>query len=75
MMLSCKERCAASTGENIFKARDNELACLRIPWKSCVCFAADNASVMTGKSKGVAVLIVKQIPVVTYSVSTVLFAI
>jgi hypothetical protein len=62
VMLSLKECNQASTGENIFKALDEELTQLKIPWQNCISFAADNASVMTGKSKGVAAFRVEQIP-------------
>ena len=44
----------SSTGENIFKVLDQELSKEKIPWSNCVAFAADNASVMLGKKKGVA---------------------
>ena len=40
-------------GENIFKLVDDEFAAQRIPWKNCLSFGCDSASVMTGWKKGV----------------------
>jgi len=62
VMLSLKECTKASTRENIFTVLNNELSSHNIPWKNCLCFAADNASVMTGKTKGVAAFLLKKAP-------------
>lgn len=37
-----------STGLNIFKVLDDVLKEQKIPWKNCLRFSADNASVMMG---------------------------
>lgn len=42
-----------STGSNIFSLVDHELEKRSVSWKSCIAFGCDNASVMTGKYKGV----------------------
>ena len=62
VMLSLKECRTSSTGENIFSLLDAELSSFGIPWQNCVCFAADNASVMMGKTKGVAAFLLKKAP-------------
>ncbi|VDI23085.1 Hypothetical predicted protein [Mytilus galloprovincialis] len=49
-MPSCNESC---TGENIFNLLNREFVKYNIPWGNCVSFGCDNASVMTGKHKGV----------------------
>ncbi|XP_071504712.1 LOW QUALITY PROTEIN: zinc finger MYM-type protein 6-like [Diadema antillarum] len=53
-LLELKECNERSTGENIFKLLDNALSSRGISWDKCVSFGTDNASVMTGKYKGVA---------------------
>jgi hypothetical protein len=62
VMLSMPECAEASTGENIFNLMDNELKCLGVPWSNCVCIAANNASVMMGKHKGVVAFLKKTEP-------------
>ena len=47
---ACKEGC---TGESIFNLVDRELVKKNIPWYKCLAFGCDNASVMTGRNKGV----------------------
>lgn len=47
-------------GENIFKLVDDEFAAQRIPWKNCLSFGCDNASVVTGWKKGVISFVGKQ---------------
>lgn len=42
-----------NTGEGIFKLLDCELKKRDIPWENCVGFSCDNASTMTGVTKGV----------------------
>jgi len=64
IMLSLRKCSLASTGENIFNILDNELVGHKIPWHNCLCFAADNASVMTWKVKGVAAFLTKKAPAV-----------
>lgn len=54
---ACK---SSSTGENIFKLLDNELKRHDVSWQNCIAFGCDNASVMTGKHKGVAAFIKKE---------------
>ena len=51
-----------STGVNIFKLLDNALKEKRLPWKNCICFSADNASVMMGIHAGVAAYVRKENP-------------
>ncbi|XP_038058954.1 uncharacterized protein LOC119730226 [Patiria miniata] len=51
-----------STGANIFELLDNALKEKRIPWENCICFSADNASVMMGIHAGVATYVRKQNP-------------
>jgi hypothetical protein len=53
----CKE--ASCTGKNIFDVLDNQLKKFAIPWKNCICFESDSASVMLGAHKGVAAYIRK----------------
>jgi len=48
--------------KKIFKILDGELSSCAIPWKNCLSFAADNASVMMGKTKAVASLLSKKAP-------------
>lgn len=43
----------AGTGQNIFRLIDNTLSAYDIPWRNCICFGSDNASVMIGKRNGV----------------------
>ena len=54
-----KER---STGSNIFQLLDAALKAHKIPWKNCICFSCDNASVMTGIREGVAAYVKRQNP-------------
>ena len=56
-MPSCNESC---TGENIFNLLNREFVKYNIPWGNCVSFGCDNASVMTGKHKGVAKFVADQ---------------
>ncbi|PIK45330.1 hypothetical protein BSL78_17795 [Apostichopus japonicus] len=51
-----------STGFNIFKLVDAALTAKKIPWKNCICFSCDNASVMVGIREGVAAYVKKQNP-------------
>ncbi|KAJ8050614.1 Zinc finger BED domain-containing protein 5 [Holothuria leucospilota] len=60
VLLSLVESTAKATGENIFKILDAELNDRGIPWENCVSFAADNASVMMGKNKGVVAYITQR---------------
>ncbi|KAJ8048361.1 Zinc finger BED domain-containing protein 5 [Holothuria leucospilota] len=60
VLLSLVESTAKATGENIFKILDAELNDLGIRWENCVSFAADNASVMMGKNKGVVAYITQR---------------
>ena len=53
-VLCIKECIGPSTGENIFNTIDKEFEDRKIPWKNCLGFACDNASVMTGVHAGVA---------------------
>ena len=64
VILSIQECSEASTGENIFKILEREIETLKIPWKNLVSFATDNASVMTGKHKGVAAFLQTKSPAV-----------
>ena len=48
-----------STGENIFKLLEEELLKYDLSWKHVIAFCSDNASVMMGKTKGVAAYIAK----------------
>ena len=41
-----------STGENIADLIVETMAAHNIPWKNCIAFSSDNASVMTGRFKG-----------------------
>lgn len=50
----------SSTGENIFKLMHEELSQNGLQWQKVISFATDNASVMTGKVKGVSAYIHKQ---------------
>ena len=50
-MPRCNESC---TGEHIFNLMNRELVKYDISWTNCLSFGCDNASVMTGKYKGVA---------------------
>ena len=50
------------TGDNIFKLLDAEMTKHKIPWRNVTAFGCDNASVMTGKHKGVASSILKKNP-------------
>lgn len=43
----------SSTGEKIFNLIDQEFLKYEIPWEHCIALGCDNASVMTGKNKGV----------------------
>ena len=43
----------ASTGKNILKLLDQELAKQRIPWSNCLSFSSDNALVMSSIGKRV----------------------
>ena len=52
--VSKSECIGPSTGENIFNTIDKEFEDRKIPWKNCLGFACDNASVMTGVHAGVA---------------------
>jgi len=56
MMQSLQECTEASTGDNIFRILHNIL------WQNCIGFAADNASVMSGKNKGVASFLRQKVP-------------
>ena len=60
-MLECTE---SSTGCNIFSLLDEEMTKRNIPWTNCLSFAADNASVMQGKSSGVAAYLCQKAPAV-----------
>jgi len=60
-MLECTE---SSTGEKIFDLLDGEMSKHSISWTNCLSVAADNASVMQGKSKGVAAYLCKKAPTV-----------
>ena len=51
-----------STGANIFRLLDNALQEKKIPWKNCICFSADNASVMMGIHEGAAAYVKKENP-------------
>ena len=51
-----------STGINIFKLLDTSLKEKEIPWKNCICFSADNASVIMGIHAGVAAYVKKENP-------------
>lgn len=51
-----------STGSNIFKLLDAAFTAKKIPWKNCICFSCDNASVMVGIREGVAAYVKKQNP-------------
>jgi len=62
VMQSLQECTEASTGENIFRILDNFMSSHNIPWQNCICFAADNASVMSGKNKGVASFLRQKVP-------------
>jgi hypothetical protein len=62
VLLSLKELKGPSTGENIYNLVDEELRRKEIPWKNVMSFAMDNASVMTGKNKGVAAFIDRDNP-------------
>ncbi|KAJ8032743.1 Zinc finger MYM-type protein 6 [Holothuria leucospilota] len=53
-LLSVKECKVSSTGKNIFDLLDNTLQRYKIPWRNCICFGTDNASVMVGHKSGVA---------------------
>jgi hypothetical protein len=50
------------SGANIFKLMDELLSAEKIPWKNCISFGCDNASVMTGVHKGVFAFIKKKNP-------------
>ncbi|XP_033726452.1 uncharacterized protein LOC117316076 [Pecten maximus] len=52
-LLSIPNLVGSSTGENIACLMASELEKLNVSWKNCVSFSSDNASVMTGKNKGV----------------------
>lgn len=54
VLLEIKELNKSASGENIFGVLDDALKVHKIPWKNCVSFSCDNASVMTGRHKGVA---------------------
>ena len=54
LMLSMPSCSESSTGKNIFDLFDNELVSREILWDNCLSFSCDNASVMTGRFKGVA---------------------
>ena len=56
-MPSCNESC---TGEHIFNLMNREFVKHDIPWKNCLSFGCDNASVMIGKHKGVAKFVADQ---------------
>lgn len=62
VLLTMTECTESSTGENIFKLLDTELTKMSIPWSNCMSLAADNASVMMGKVKGVAAFLSKKAP-------------
>lgn len=49
-----------STGENIFDLVNKALENRNISWQNCLAFGCDNASVMTGKHKGVAKFVCDQ---------------
>ena len=59
-VLCIKECIGPSTGENIFNTIDKEFEDRKIPWKNCLGFACDNASVMTGVHAGVASFVMKE---------------
>jgi hypothetical protein len=44
---------SSCTGENIFNSIDNDLKSRNLSWEKCMAFGSDNASVMSGKNKGV----------------------
>ena len=52
----------SSTGANIFDLMRRELDAHDITLNTCVSFGCDNASVMTGKRKGVAAYVRREIP-------------
>ena len=56
-MPSCNESC---TGEHIFNLMNREFVKYDISWTNCLSFGCDNASVMTGKYKGVAKFVADQ---------------
>ena len=64
VLLSLRECDTSLTGENIFSLMYEELVKRNIAWSNCICFAADNASVMQGKAKRVVAYLAKQNPAI-----------
>jgi hypothetical protein len=62
VVLSIPGNTEASTGQNIFNLLNAELVLRNIPWKNCIAFECDSASVMVGRYKGVAAFIKKEHP-------------
>lgn len=53
-----------NTGAGIFAVCNNELSSLNISWENCIAFSSDNASTMTGETKGVISFVKKHHPAV-----------
>lgn len=52
----------SATGENIFNLMDKELSERNIGWGNCLALGSDNASVMTGRNKGVFKFVKDKLP-------------
>lgn len=57
----------AATGQNIFNLMDKDLKDRNVTWENCLSMGSDNASVMTGRRKGVYAYVKEKQPTVYLS--------